>query len=457
MYWLVIENDKECNINAIEMLGGTDKKGGTNFIGKFGSGFKYAICAALRNKIDIRICAGDKIVKFNTVPVDIGRTTVDRITMQIGNNTPKDRDWTTQLGSEDWQSNSQKGVTVEWMIFRELFSNALDEGGTVNRYIATKLEPEAGKTKIYIRLTDEVRKVNQKIGDYFPRYVGRIAVEENIYGRVYETKAGARGSIYCRGVFIREMPKNLMFDYDLTFPLTESRTVEPSDVQWCIAKFLKYCSPKFINAFLSKLYVGGDYFENDFPAEYISFNSDVIQNSFKELFGEHSFLCPDLNTLPQGIAESLSGKNKVFLPAPWRESMVRHGVSDYLNVICKDRLNGYVYLNDNHDIDPRFVDAINKCWNYCLKFFADALNKKGSLPKLRYFKWEGDPNKLVLGNCYGEYIGMNSELPINSTNILHTMLEEFAHFVSDAPDFSRELLESITRAIAINAAKNNEI
>jgi hypothetical protein len=98
-----------------------------NAIGKFGTGLKYAIAGIQRFGGDIAIVTEDETYSFGTEEVDFKGKTFERITC---NDSPLA--YTTDYGKE-WEG---------WQIFRELYSNTLDEGGH------TSLERDSSYTTI---------------------------------------------------------------------------------------------------------------------------------------------------------------------------------------------------------------------------------------------------------------------------------------------------------------------
>lgn len=454
MKWLVVENSTEMPIEALEMLGATDKSLG-GFIGKFGTGTKYAIAAALRNGIDIRICLGTRVIRFDTKEVPLSRDTVHRITMQVNNNNPKDRDWTTQMGREDWRDKPEAGLTVDWMIVREFYSNALDEGG-VSIHVADRIHPEAGKTKIFIRYTERMEEIIDKISLFFPRGAKknpRQIVEENKYGRVYFSSRD-RGAVYCRGVFVCSLPKPLLFDYDLDYlALTESRTVDPWNFSSALGKFLANASPAFLAKFMRRMHEKGEEcYEYGIEEYHLSnLNPEATKQAFDTAFGESAFLSPQ--NLAASTADQLSRVDapRIILRDSWRAALSRTGVSDYIDKIDKDLARGYSYIPDGEvdlRVEPSFQAMVRRAFNYCCAFF-----KVETAPGLRFFEWTGNPDAMVLGNCSDGKVGINVKLPMDEYHMLDVMAEEFAHYVSGAPDLSRELVSTLTKAIAKNGVE----
>ena len=452
MKWFVIQNNKEVNLSAIEMLGGTDKQSG-GFIGKFGSGLKYAIAAALRNDIDIRICSGEKLIQFGTQNVHLDRGSVDRITMKVDNATPKPRDWTLDMGKYDWRHNPTHGLTVDWMIVRECLCNALDEG-ECNYGVSSKISPQAGTTKIYIRMTDEIERIYKNINQYINRGIGfdRTPIESNIYGHIYK-KMGTRGRIYCAGIFVREVPEELLYDYDFNnLSLTESRTVETYNMAYALGMLINKASISFLSEFLVKSAEYPNCFENTIATSYYDIDHKKAQSAFTMAFGESAYMAPE--ALIPSVSDSLArcGGTKIVLADALRTALKKSDVRDYINIIGQDIVDGYEYIPSDEvttRVDPELNNLCCAAFQECIQIFQPT-----KVPEFKYYKWKGSPDACPLGKCSSDGIGINCLIPKDYVLILGTMMEEFAHFVSNAPDFSRQLVSCLIDNMARYIIKN---
>lgn len=102
-------------------LHGLSVKEGDNSIGRFGTGLKYAIAIILRNGGSIRIrrrSAPD--LTFSRFPVEFRGAKREGVRLHEGDST-RELSFTTDYG-QNWEP---------WMALRELYANALDEGGRV--------------------------------------------------------------------------------------------------------------------------------------------------------------------------------------------------------------------------------------------------------------------------------------------------------------------------------------
>lgn len=206
MSYLLIENNGEMELAGLRLLGASSKRDDSSKIGKFGTGSKYALAVAMRHGWDVQVFRGLTPVKVETRPESFRGTTyqelcIDGIPTSI----------TTEAGV-DWEP---------WFIIRELYCNALDEDGA-NLTIKDTIQPEEGKTKIYIRMTEEVQDIYANWDECFA--FNRSPLMKCPRGAVY-TGSDA-GLVYRMGIRVfRQTNFNWLYHYDLIdLPITEART-----------------------------------------------------------------------------------------------------------------------------------------------------------------------------------------------------------------------------------------
>ena len=116
---IVFKNEGILDINSIITFGVSVKEK-ESAIGFFGTGLKYAIAVLLRNGCDISIKAGENVYNFGTEELIVRGKSFPIITMN-----GKPLSFTTEYG-KTWDL---------WQAARELYSNCLDENGTVTAEI----------------------------------------------------------------------------------------------------------------------------------------------------------------------------------------------------------------------------------------------------------------------------------------------------------------------------------
>ena len=198
--YLKISNKGCLDIRLVSLMGGTTKDNDKYKIGQFGSGLKYTLAYVLRNNIDFKIFIDGKEVKLSFVTENIQGEDFDIITVN-GEKTSI----TTKMG-KDWKP---------WMIVRELYSNALDEGDAkfeIYKYDFTKIyggytkedfeeySAPMNNTCFFIELTPEFLEVYNNWSKYF--IVGNEPMYENNRFAFHPCKGNLL--IYKQGILIHE-------------------------------------------------------------------------------------------------------------------------------------------------------------------------------------------------------------------------------------------------------------
>lgn len=168
-------------------------------IGRFGTGFKYALAVILRAGGEVRVVSGDERFEFDTAVSEIRGRRFDIVRM---NGQPLS--FTTELG-KDWEM---------WQAYRELHSNTLDEGGSVDTQPRGDFFIEVVCSEFYTAFC------NRK----------EVFLESEPLERtpVLSIHPGRSNFLYYRGVRVAELPKTSRFTYNILneLDLTEDRTVK---------------------------------------------------------------------------------------------------------------------------------------------------------------------------------------------------------------------------------------
>lgn len=301
MKYLKIQNNGELDIRLVALMGGTTKRNNHFKIGQFGTGLKYTLAYLVRNNIDFHIFSGDK-----KIDIQIEKETISDIEFNIicikGNRTSI----TDQMGFE-WKA---------WMIVRELWCNALDEGGEF-RGQTESLTGESGKTTFYLQITPEIKEVIDNWNNYFIHDVQPISSDQ--YHAIYP--GGENGRIYKNGVLIKEyVGSKSLFSYDYKLaPINELREFIGSRSS-AIVECLKNPSTECVQYFLEN--ITEDYYEGNKSMDYNWYVS--FGNNWKKAIGNAKLIHPeavktikqksldvDLSgtiTVPEGVYKFLTGQ-----------------------------------------------------------------------------------------------------------------------------------------------------
>lgn len=168
---------------------GVSAKLSDDAIGEFGTGFKYAVAGILRRGGSVTIVTDGGRYDFSLEPLTIRGSTFNRVLL---NGVPTG--FTAELGKK-WQPE---------MLFRELHSNTLDEGGT--SYEA--LSPRGEGSHIIVDLEDYTKAFHTR-HEMFLDTKSLTVIAHGSEGTIYE---GASRHIYYRGIKV--------YTHDCTYPFT---------------------------------------------------------------------------------------------------------------------------------------------------------------------------------------------------------------------------------------------
>ncbi len=203
MKFIKIQNEGLLDIKLVPLMGGTTKKDNQYKIGQFGTGLKYALDFLVRNKIEFKIFIGIKEVKITTVNENIAGQEFTIIYIN-GERTSI----TAQMGY-DWN---------HWMIIREIWCNALDEGGAKRNIedIDVPFGNQLGEnqTTFYIEYNLEFAKIWQNWSQYFLQEFEPMFSNDKI--AIYPGTGKLR--LFKQGVLIHtegEFSKPSLFNYDI--------------------------------------------------------------------------------------------------------------------------------------------------------------------------------------------------------------------------------------------------
>lgn len=185
---------------------GVNVKVNDNPIGHFGTGLKYAIAVLVRNGLAITIFAGEETLEFASITNTIRGSEFDIVTMN-----DKPLPFTTELG-KNWEL---------WEAFRELYSNCMDEGGSIDAL--DDVQASAETTHILVN-GQEFDDLYMNTGEIFIA----DADETTICTESGEAHPGTSDTVFYRGIRINKYKKPYYSRYNIqeTLELTENRTAK---------------------------------------------------------------------------------------------------------------------------------------------------------------------------------------------------------------------------------------
>jgi hypothetical protein len=195
MMYIKITNKGLLDIRLFSLMGGTTKSDDAVKIGQWGTGLKYSITSLLKRKNNFHILLGGERVDIVTKTEQI-RDTDFNVVYVNGEKTSL----TTSMGGNAWG---------EWECIREIYSNALDEGGATLE-IVSEVSCNKDETAFFIEATPEFLSIYNNIDRYFINK--KVPMYENERFKLYPNSGNL--AIYKQGVFLQEVDKKSLFLYD---------------------------------------------------------------------------------------------------------------------------------------------------------------------------------------------------------------------------------------------------
>lgn len=421
MKYLKIKNDGELDIRLVALMGGTTKANDKFKIGQFGTGLKYTLAYLFRNNIDFKIFVGGKEVQLSIETEVIQDENFDIICIN-GNRTSI----TTRMGA-DWSA---------WMIIRELWCNALDEGGAIYD-VVTDTIPEIGKTVFYIQIDKDFQSVLDNWGDYFIH--GNEPLYDGPTHRIYH--GGEKLRIYKQGVLIHTINQPGLFSYDVkNADINELREFKGT-ASYEIMKALKKTSPNVITHFLEN--ISDDHFEGKMDYNwYESFGS-----VWRETIGNAKIIHQKaVDTIKERGAE-FDAETTIVLPMK---------VYNFLAAEFKGigALRTADKINEFYEIHSQaLADRMNECLAI-LEVCEYAIH-----PELKFiFGAFGDKNIMGQVNMDTKEVMLSDSLLEKSLfNFVAVIIEENEHFKTGFSDCTRNFQQHFINLYAKKLMDMNQI
>jgi hypothetical protein len=407
MRWIRLHNDGDFDVvTAIQMIGASVKTN-DDPIGLYGSGVKYALAQALRMGINVKIAVNGKMYSLAGKKKEFRGEEFTNVALKEQTGRMHVTSITSEFGKEDW--------TEKWFIFREFYSNTLDEQGTMT--VVEGLQTTDG-VEVFLPY-HHFEDMAENIGNYFT-------------DREWSIREGS-GRVFKRGVYIGTVPEECEFDMQSNdFGITEVRTMEMHSVWWHLSYLLRnmkevklwellFNSPKIWDKFELTL----NYMADD---RLVAFKTALVN-----IFGKDYAICPSIDWI---VKDALAmGFNPVIFPDKW--TMPKNGreveidgqmVSidlAYIQDMCAD-----LHYRETTANEAKMIDrAITRLGDFIPAEVQDKLN-------IRIFKADIG----ILGNnkLGTTDIGLNEATLATEKGLLKTLLHEVNHIRTQAKDYTRE-------------------
>jgi hypothetical protein len=224
---LYFQNNGHFDIPAMVTFG-INIKPNPNAIGFFGTGFKYAVAIVLRLGGTISIETRDEHGKSERIKFEISETQIRDTAVPMVYYTYEREGETLRFQSAGFTTHLGANW-APWQAYRELYCNAVDEGGGVSD------QREEFNTTIVVECPELFEAWTNK-GDYFIHDAEPLFADSSV--QVFE---GAKPFIYCKGIAVAKCePGHAYYNLMGSHKLTEDRTLENEYVaRYCIARTLQ--------------------------------------------------------------------------------------------------------------------------------------------------------------------------------------------------------------------------
>lgn len=443
MSYIEISSQGLINQRFFTLLGASTKRG-EDKIGFFGSGLKYSLAYLLRNDIEFHIFIGEREVLFSVERVEEEGKTFDIICVN-----GKQSDITTDFGPK-WKA---------WMVVRELYSNAVDEGDHKMDIVETPA-PKENRTTVYIKLEKDFELIYEKFDDYFSMNKEVVLVKKQKLGwcssfegseddvevkilKKHETK-GLR--IYRKGICVHESLIPSLYDYDVSrADINEERLA--SDM-WeltkaCVSALIN--TPLFLDIKYETLF---PFYDADKIWEHIQISTSNFYSD-KVAFDHLVEAIGDKRTAPIEAYTFYSDyENLYWLPLPLVTLLTnKYGVMSVIEnnpskLFKKPSQQEFSTFNHSY-----LLDAIDLLKKLILDYELEQLDLN---VELVIFK-----DEQILGtiNRDENIIYMSVKLR-DPREILMVLIEEYLHLVSGYGDRTREFQMQMLEIITKIAEKN---
>jgi hypothetical protein len=288
---------------------GVNVKEGDNPIGFFGTGLKYTIASLLRTGQKITIWRGLDRFTFETSVAEV-RGKEFRFIDMTGPEGVQRLGFTTHLGAQ-WEN---------WQLFRELYSNCLDEQGEMQH---CRVEPREGFTTIWVDGAQfaDIAAHPERI------FLNTTAICTSEGVAIHP---GPSNGVYYRGVLVLALQDTALFTYNLTrsMTLTEDRTLKDSwYASYYIAQALSKCDNVEV---LEKVVVEGKHYEAGLDFEHVG---EVFAETVERIVTAKGLTAVTGSALVQAERRALKEMRVQPLELNWSEQAELEGATDFLHSI----------------------------------------------------------------------------------------------------------------------------
>lgn len=414
--FLLVQNEGIAPVESFTVLGVSTKRGNKDMIGQFGTGASHGVNTLLRYGLNPVIFLGEDGLKFFSKPDFMGDKQFNRVCYNYKGETEK-TGFSLEFGEMDWDS-------VE-MTLREFISNAIDAVGVENVVLDIVDKPVAysDSTSIYIPLTPEVQKYYNNLSEKFLHFVGKD--KETIF----ENTINSVAKIYRKGVFVRQADKYSkfsMFNYNLgdETKIDEARNMNDSSCIVACSKILGN-NKEFLEKYFKNIKDEVPVWEDRFYSW--EFDKKLCQEVWESIYG--NAVASDNQEI--GNAVKAKGKQVVYVRNISLLKDIDIPIAE--NFLTKVESTGYSIQAANKTT----IKNLNKVWR---KLETIGLTMNKPKPEVKNFTGVSQNGSVIRGYYENGCVFIN----IDDCGSFQTILEECAHYITGAADFSRDFQEFLT-------------
>lgn len=387
-------------------LGVSTSRGKADKIGQFGSGTLLGTLAWMRayGTSPIFMINGKKVV-FETKEILKSDGEPFKQVLMCHSRKKNPLNVALEYGTLDWPTAC--------LGLREWISNAIDgsKEGTDPKTLITltnKIEASDDEVAVFVPYTDLAKEYFDNIGKYFLHFIGK---EKE---KVIEKDAVSKCRIYRKGVFIRELKEDSLFDYNMLFDINECRTGSSDSLINSIEYHTTYYEQDTtkLRQIRDAVLVGLDLVETG--KTYYSL-SDSFTEVWRELVGKVG-LCPTNFTVA----------NCTAIAPIWHKAVIKAIPElDGLKEVCEAEIRGFL-------ISPPSEAVLKHYHEICELIETVGLSDGLSRPKLIMYNTKANDHPGFLGL----YSVGKKEVMLWEKNkrLSETMVHELAHHYTNGAD-----------------------
>lgn len=396
MKWLRITNRGTFDVaGAVNMLGASVKET-RNPIGLYGSGTKFAMAQAVRDGISVKIGTGGKLYHVGSQVETFRGVDFQKVVLKSETGKVIKTPMTTDFGKEDWKDR--------WFIFREFYSNALDEGSK-QLEVVDGLDTIPGCTSIFLPY-NHFCDIHKNLSDYFTDKPNRSAWVGN-------------GRIFRRGVYVGQFEgTKLCMHKDVQ--ITESRTVDMYSAFKHLSYLIQYTDIT-VDVIVELLQSSLDFQRQlEFDLTGNDARLELFHQALSQVFGNRYCICPNVDEVCRDIA--YLGMKPVVLPDTWivTGKQFNHWMNFETNSGCRS-------LNED---EQKALNSILKKVDWIIGNRLDGVSYK-------VFGKAEKTSAMGTADFKTNTITIRSDVFQDESKLLEVVIHEAGHLITGCRDYDR--------------------